>query len=203
MNQQKVKSKKQRYTEDIYQQLSRKNNIRARSYFKLKEIDEKFKIIHSYYNILDLGGAPGSWAQYCFSVPLYHGHVFSVDLTSIEPIPDFNHHCLIKDVSNLNKTDIDHDIHLVISDMAPKTIGNHFVDSSRSEELVYKALQIAIDYLQSNDPKRWFICKYLEGDGSMNLKKIITSKFKKTKIFKPKSSRSFSTEVFFIANELK
>src|SRR6476620_1969844 len=68
---------------DFYFKKAKEKNFAARSVFKLEEIDERFKIFKPTYKVLDLGCAPGSWAQYASKAVSKKGIVLGIDLQKV------------------------------------------------------------------------------------------------------------------------
>ncbi len=175
----------------------------ARSVFKLMEIQEKYHLIKKGNIVLDLGAAPGSWSKYACKLVGPKGKVIGVDLQEIKiSLPNF--FFIQKDVYELSEEDFKFfgvkSFDVILSDMAPKTTGDKFGDHIRSVRLVEKALEIALKFLKFNRP---FLAKVFEGQNLPLLKKQIEKYFKNVKLFKPKSSRKESKELFIIAQNLK
>lgn len=184
------------YINDFYAKKARSRHLRARSYFKLEEIDNKFSCINKRQVILDLGSAPGSWLQYCSQKTRGQARLYGVDLKSIIPLPETNITLIQKSVFELVPEDIAEPVDVLLSDMSPKTTGIHEVDTAASGDLVECALSLALSHLK---PEGIFVAKHLQGENTPKLFKQIQQHFNQTKTFKPKSSRSFSSEFFFIA----
>ena len=116
---------------DIYVRQSKIEGYRSRAVYKLKEIDEKFKILNQTRSVVDLGAAPGSWSQY-LSKKIKNGKILSIDLLKFEPIK--NIHQIVGDFNDERyKTKIknyfDNKIDVVVSDMAVNTTGNKNLDA--------------------------------------------------------------------------
>ncbi len=175
--------------------------FRARSAYKLLEIEKKFKIFKNYKNIVDLGAAPGSWSQVLAKQTLkkknnYKTKIFAIDLKDMDPIQGV---IIIKDditsileSSNYFKRN---SLSLVLSDMAPKSTGHRFTDQAKASSLSEKALVFAMDYLSVEGN---FVCKLLAIDNDRLLINKAKKYFKKVKLFKPKSSRRDSKEIYLI-----
>ena len=184
------------YTDDFYTKKAISLGIRARSYFKLEEIDKKFNCIKKGQTILDLGCSPGSWLEYCDKKTNGVVKLYGVDLQELSPFEKTKVNFIKKSIFDLKTKDIPCQLDVIISDMAPKTTGISNIDSSASARLVESALSLTFAHLK---PGGVFIAKYLQGEDFQNLLKKIKKQFKRCKTFKPQSSRSFSTELFFIA----
>ena len=122
---------------DIYVRQSKVDGYRARSAYKLIEIDEKFKIFKGGLAVVDIGAAPGSWSQYSSKV-IKNGKLISIDLKKMEPIGnsiqiqgDFTE----SDVQDEIKNNLDTRVDVVLSDMAVNTTGIKNIDSIQTGEL--------------------------------------------------------------------
>ena len=181
---------------DYYFQQAKKEDYRARSVYKLKEIDEKFRLIKPGMKVLDLGCAPGSWLQYCLEKVGDKGKVVGFDITEVKPVPR-GAKVIQADVFQLKPEDIeDRPFDCVLSDMAPSTTGAKSVDHFRSVELCRKAFDIAGKTLKTGGS---FVCKIFQGEDFEVFVKEVKIRFESVKIFKPTSSRSESKEIFIIA----
>ncbi|QER41270.1 RlmE family RNA methyltransferase [Thermodesulfobacterium sp. TA1] len=175
----------------------------ARSVYKLMEIQEFYHLVKKGDKVLDLGAAPGSWSKYLCKLVGKEGKVVGVDLQEIKiNFPNF--YFLQKDVFELTKQDFlalgIEEFEVVVSDMAPKTTGDKFGDHVRSVSLVERALELVLVVLK---PGGHFVAKVFEGQKLPQLKKQIEKCFKSVKLFKPKSSRKESREMFIIAQNFK
>ena len=187
---------------DTYVKQSKIDGYRARSAYKLIEIDEKFKIFKGGISVIDIGAAPGSWSQYATKVAK-NGRLISIDLKVMEAIGntvqiqgDFTEEKTQDEIKKYinNKADV------VMSDMAVNTTGIKNIDSIQTGELCKEAMFFAKDILEVNGS---FVSKiFMRG----TFHEIITgakSIFKEVKVFKPKSSRKDSKESFIICKNLR
>ena len=180
---------------DIYVRKSKIEGYRARSAYKLIEIDEKFKIFKGGICVVDIGAAPGSWSQYASKI-VKSGKIISIDLKDMEEIRntiqikgDFTK----KDIQNLIKSYLNKEADIVMSDMAVNTTGIKNIDSIQTGELCKEAMIFSKDIMVE---KGFFISKIFMG-GSFNEIVALRKKiFKEVKVFKPKSSRKDSKESF-------
>ena len=187
---------------DTYVRQSKVDGYRARSAYKLIEIDEKFKIFKGGISIVDIGAAPGSWSQYAAKTAK-SGRLISIDLKEMEPIGntiqiqgDFTEKSTqdkIRDYIN-NKVDV------VMSDMAVNTTGIKNIDSIQTGELCKEAMFFAKDLLNDNG---YFISKIFMGGTFNEIVAEGKKYFKQVKVFKPKSSRKDSKESFIICSKLR
>jgi 23S rRNA (uridine2552-2'-O)-methyltransferase len=187
---------------DIYVRQSKVDGFRARSAYKLIEINEKFKIFKGGLTVIDIGAAPGSWSQYAEKVSK-NGKLISIDLKKMEPIGnslqiqgDFTEESVQQEIKKNTNSKVD----VVMSDMAVNTTGIKNIDSIQTGELCKEAMIFAKDLLSENG---YFISKIFMG-GTFN-EIVAESKkyFKEVKVFKPKSSRKDSKESFIICRKLR
>ena len=191
-----------RQRRDKYVRQSKLEGYRSRAVYKLKELDEKFKIIKNNLNILDVGSAPGSWTQY-LSEKSKGSKIMSIDLKEVEKIKDVYH--VVGDfLDNKNQKMITDyfpkKIDLVVSDMAVNTTGNKNLDSIQTGELSLTAMHFAIGMLR---PKGIFLSKIFMGSTLNEIVENAKKNFKESKIFKPPSSRKDSKESFIICKNLR
>ena len=187
---------------DIYVRKSKIEGYRSRAIYKLKEIDEKFKIILNGKNIVDLGSAPGSWSQY-LSEKSKNSKILSIDLQEVLKIHNVHH--LVGDfmeeknqamMINFFRNKID----LVVSDMAVNTTGNKNLDAISTGELSMKAMDFSIKNLKKNG---CFLSKIFMGSTFNEIFEKGKKNFKEVKIFKPPSSRKGSKENFIICKKIR
>ena len=187
---------------DAYVKQSKVDGYRARSAYKLIEIDKKFKIFKGGVSVIDIGAAPGSWSQYVAKT-VKSGRLISIDLKEMEPIGntvqihgDFTEQYIQDEIKKYTNIKID----VVMSDMAVNTTGIKNIDSIQTGELCKEAMIFAKDILKNNG---FFISKIFMG-GTFN-EIVAESKkyFKEVKVFKPKSSRKDSKESFIICRKLR
>ena len=191
-----------RQRRDKYVRQSKLEGYRSRAVYKLKELDEKFKIIKNNLSILDVGSAPGSWTQY-LSEKSKGSKIMSIDLKEVEKIKDVYH--VVGDFLDSENQKIITDyfpkkIDLVVSDMAVNTTGNKNLDSIQTGELSLTAMHFAIDMLR---PKGIFLSKIFMGSTFNEIVENAKKNFKESKIFKPPSSRKDSKESFIICKNLR
>ena len=187
---------------DIYVRKSKIEGFRSRAVYKLKEINEKFKIIKNSMSVVDLGAAPGSWSQFVMG-KFKSIRLVSIDLLDMEKIEnsyqikgDFTDEIEKKKISDYFGNKID----LVISDMAVNTTGNKNVDSIVTGELSMEALNFAAGIVKKEGS---FVSKIFMGSSFNEIVANAKSKFKKVSIYKPAASRKDSKESFIICQKLK
>jgi 23S rRNA (uridine2552-2'-O)-methyltransferase len=187
---------------DTYVKQSKVDGYRARSAYKLIEIDEKFKIFKGGVSVIDIGAAPGSWSQYAAKVAK-SGRLISIDLKQMEPIGntvqihgDFTD----EETQNEIKKFIHNKVDVVMSDMAVNTTGIKNIDSIQTGELCKEAMFFSKDILDING---FFISKIFMGSTFNEIVAEGKKYFKEVKVFKPKSSRKDSKESFIICQKLR
>jgi 23S rRNA (uridine2552-2'-O)-methyltransferase len=173
---------------------------RSRAVFKLAEIDEKYKLLRRGGVVVDLGAAPGGWAQYAAKKVLPKGRVLALDILDMDPIDGVEFICgdftadavlqhLLQSLGDLRAD-------LVMSDMSPNITGMRSVDQPRSMYLVELAFELASQTLRSNGA---FVTKVFQGEGFDDLVRECRKRFKSVKIRKPAASRQESRETYIIA----
>ena len=187
---------------DIYVRQSKVDGYRARSAYKLIEIDEKFKIFKGGMFVLDIGAAPGSWSQYA-SKAIKQGQVISIDLKVMEEIKntiqikgDFTDPNIQKKIKDYLNKGLD----VVMSDMAVNTTGIQNLDAIQTGELCKEAMIFSKDVISKNG---FFISKIFMGSTFNEIVALGKRIFKEVKVFKPKSSRKDSKESFIICSKLR
>ena len=187
---------------DTYVRQSKVDGYRARSAYKLIEIDEKFKIFKGGLTVIDIGAAPGSWSQYANKVAK-NGKLISIDLKKMEPIGsslqiqgDFTEEGVQEEIKKNTTSKVD----VVMSDMAVNTTGIKNIDSIQTGELCKEAMVFAKDLLNENGN---FISKIFMGGTFNEIVAEGKKYFKEVKVFKPKSSRKDSKESFIICKKLR
>jgi len=188
-------SKKKNQWQDHYTRRAKKEHFPARSVYKLQEIQQKHQLIKKGHRVLDLGCAPGSWLLYAAKLTGDRGRVIGIDLKPVKGrLPD-HADIITGDAFNLDTETLGVDFNVVLSDMAPATTGHKAVDGARSYNLCETALGIAQNVLL---PGGSFVCKIFQGPDFNNFTDIVKAGFKELKIFKPRSSRKASREIFII-----
>ena len=187
---------------DIYVRKSHVDGYRARSVYKLIEIDEKFKIFKGGLSIVDIGAAPGSWSQYASKIAK-SGKIISIDLKEMEPIPntiqikgDFTENEIQQEIIDKLSSNVD----VVMSDMAVNTTGIKDIDSIQTGELCKESMNFSKKIIKKQG---FFISKIFMGGSFNEIIELGKKIFKDVKVFKPKSSRKDSKESFIICKNLR
>ena len=187
---------------DIYVRQSKVDGYRARSAYKLIEINEKFKIFKGGLSVLDIGAAPGSWSQYVSKI-VKNGKIISLDLKKMESIKntiqikgDFTDPNTQKEIKALLSNGLD----VVMSDMAVNTTGIKNIDSIQTGELCKEAMNFSKEVIS---PNGFFISKIFMGGTFNEIVALGKKIFKEVKVFKPQSSRKDSKESFIICKKIR
>ena len=186
--------------QDHYSRRAKKDRYPARSVYKLEEIQQKHRLIQKGDKILDLGCSPGSWLLYAAKLTGDRGRVIGIDLKPVKIQAAPNIEIINGDVFALDAGVLGTDFNVVMSDMAPATTGHKAVDAARSAGLCETALAIAQRVLL---PGGSFVCKIFQGPDFNQFVNSVRDGFDKQKIFKPRSSRKASKEIFIIGLGLK
>jgi len=187
---------------DIYVRQSHVDGYRARSAYKLIEIDQKFKVLKNGISVIDLGASPGSWSQY-ISRTVKSGRLVSIDIKGMEEIEntiqikgDFTDLDTQEKIKGLFKSKID----VVVSDMAVNTTGIKDIDAIYTGELAMEAMNFSKEMLVKEGR---FVSKIFLGSSFNEIVALGKKLFKEVKVFKPKSSRKESKESFIICKILR
>ena len=187
---------------DIYVRKSQVDGYRARSVYKLIEIEEKFKIFKNGNSVIDLGASPGSWSQYVAKT-VKNGRLVSIDLKNFEKIDnsiqikgDFTDVNSQEKIKSYFKSKVD----VVLSDMAVNTTGIKNIDAIYTGELAIEAMNFAKKILVKEGR---LVSKIFLGSSFNEIVALGKKIFKDVKVFKPKSSRKESKESFIICKTLR
>ena len=177
---------------------------RARSAFKLQQIQKKFHIFSKKDIVIDLGAAPGGWSQVAKELVGESGLIIGVDILPIRPLDGV---VLIQGDLTEEETREEINEHMenkqadvVLSDMSPDITGNYSIDQARSMWLCKNALETAEIMLR---PGGNFICKIFEGEDTKKFVNTVKQRFCMVKKFSPTASRKSSSEIYLIAKSLK
>lgn len=196
----------QRQAADPYVARAQKEGYRARAAYKLIEMNEKFKFLRNGQVVVDLGAAPGSWSQY-IARTYPKSKIFAMDLLEISPIVgvetyqgDFTSDEALRWLEEKLNLPADEcgagTADVVVSDMAPNTVGHKKTDHIRQMVLLEYAFDFALRALK---PGGTFVCKSFTGGTTQDLLKQIKEHFECVHHIKPPSSRKDSVEMFIVA----
>jgi len=191
-----------RKVQDYYFKKAKKENYPARSVYKLEEAQKKYRFLQTGNGVLDLGCQPGSWSIYAARIVGPAGLVVGVDLQegkkiSIAKAAEIVWFCddIMTDYIIEKIQKIEKDFQTILSDIAPRTSGNKWVDQQQSLNLARRVLELAGELLESGGN---IYIKVFEGEDFREFVDSVRKSFKTVKIVKPKSSRSESREVFVL-----
>ena len=193
-----------RHLSDPFVKQAQKDGYRARSAYKLIELNEKDRLIRPGMRIMDLGSAPGGWSQVAGKLVGERGRVLATDILPMDALVnvdfiqgDFTEDAIVQQVLDwLGSAKFD----LIISDIAPNTTGIASADAAKSIYLLELALDTARKTLKSDAS---FAAKMFQGSGSDQYLKELRSHFAKVTIRKPVASRKESREVYVVAKGFK
>jgi 23S rRNA (uridine2552-2'-O)-methyltransferase len=186
-----------RQLNDPYVRAAQGQGWRSRSAFKLMELDDRFRLIRRGARVIDLGSAPGGWAQ----VALQRGadRVVGVDLLAMDPLPgaaliegDFTD----PDMPDRLRALLGGEADLVLSDMAPNTTGHAPTDHIRIMGLAEAALDFALEALAEGGG---FVAKVFQGGSEREMLARMKARFKTVRHAKPPASRKESRELYAVA----
>lgn len=190
------------HSNDFYVRLSKKNDYKSRAAYKLIELEEKFNLIKDSRNVLDLGCAPGSWLQVLSSFPNLK-LIVGVDRLEIDRIQgaEFFRY----DISDLSLIDLltekfNCKFNLVLSDIAPNITGIADIDQANFTNVTENVLQISNKLLEKEGN---LIIKQFNGPRLKEISNILEISFKKIEVFKPKSSKKNSSEIYIVCKGFK
>ncbi len=198
------------HVNDPYVKLATREGYRARAAYKLKEIDESFKLIKPGQLVVDLGSTPGAWSQYLRRKMAVKpggeldGRIIALDLLPMDPVEGVEF--LLGDIredavlARLSEAMGGRLADMVVSDMAPNLSGIHSADAARVEHLI----ELAIDFAKTHmKPQGALVAKVFHSGGYDDLVKLFKASFVVVKPVKPKASRDKSTETFLVGLGLK
>lgn len=190
-----------RHLNDPYVQAAQRDGYRARAAYKIKEIDDKVGLIKKGMKVVDLGAAPGGWSQ--VAIERGASRIVGIDLLPVEPLAgaefiemDFND----DDAPEKLKSMLDGPADLVLSDLAPNTVGHKSTDHIRQVAIVELAAYFAVEVLK---PGGAFVAKVFQGGTQNEILSYLKQNFKAVKHIKPPSSRKGSSELFVVATGFK
>ncbi|MEW6353625.1 MAG: 23S rRNA (uridine(2552)-2'-O)-methyltransferase RlmE [Pseudomonadota bacterium] len=190
--------------DDAYVKKARSEGYRARSVYKLQEIDAHDRLLRPGMTVIDLGAAPGGWAQYAAQRVGEKGRIVALDILPMTPIKgveflqgDFTEQAVFDALlATLGGSQAD----LVLSDMAPNISGMRSVDQPRAMYLAELALDLARQVLK---PGGDLLIKVFQGSGFDELYKTLRADFGQVVARKPKASRARTPEVYLLARNYR
>lgn len=179
---------------------ARSKGFRARSVFKLGEVDRKHNLIPPSCRVVDLGAAPGSWCEYAASRLSGDGRIVGVDILEMKPIAGVE--TILGDFTDpgVQKRILDRfegrRLDLVLSDMSPNITGIRVIDQARAEHLQMSILEFCRHALRSGGS---VLTKLFEGGSMVDIRARYVCDFGRVHMIKPAASRSGSREVYLLA----
>jgi 23S rRNA (uridine2552-2'-O)-methyltransferase len=197
----------ERQLNDPYVKRAKAEGFRGRAAYKLLELDERFHFLRPGARVVDLGSAPGGWAQ--VAVPRVNalgeargkpqGRVLGLDLQEVDPVPGAEIHVLdflADGADDTVKGWLGGEADVVLSDMAASASGHKGTDHLRIVALCEAAAELAFDVLA---PGGTFVAKVLQGGAEAELQKRLKRAFERVENVKPPASRADSSEKFVVA----
>ena len=199
----------ERHINDPFVKRSRAEGYRARSVYKLIELNDKEKLLKPGYTVVELGAAPGSWTQVVREKMSkkdgeVNGKIIAMDILPMDPIDgvtflqgDFREQEVADKLAEIldgEKVDV------VLSDMAPNLSGIPAADAARCLLLNELALEFCLDHLKPNGV---FVTKVFQGSGFSQYVEALKKNFQRVLTRKPEASRDSSAEVYLVARNLK
>ena len=183
---------------DPYRKLAHEQGFRSRAAYKLKELNQSYRIIGPGFNVLDLGCAPGGWTQMAVRLAGNQGKVMGIDLSYVEEIPGA--HIIRDDIGSEAVIDeimsyFECKVNAVICDLSPQVSGNWSVDHAKQVSLNYDCTKI-MDQVLAHKGNAVF--KVFDGEYSMEFRDYVRKKFARTNLTKPPASRKQSSELYCV-----
>jgi len=188
---------------DTFYKKAKQDGYRARSAYKLKEIQDKFHIIKKGDKVLDLGCAPGSFLQVISKIVGQEGLVVGIDILLTTPLPYKNILTMVNDIRNINMSDMLDTLSVtrfdvITCDIAPNLSGIREADDKNIEELYEASKRIVAEGLK---PGGYYILKSFFSEAFSAKQKGLKNLFTHVSVFKPTSSRNISSEIYFVCKE--
>ena len=178
---------------------AKKNDIISRAYYKLEEIDKKYNLFKNEKKILDVGCSPGGWTQYILKKNPKN-KIVGIDILPTSKqiegefkfyMMDLNQYQLIDELFSVNEYTFDS----IVSDIAPNTSGNQFLDQTNSYDLSMLSAKFIEKYLNKGGN---FLVKNFQGEDTEKLFNFIKTYFNNTKYIKPAASDKKSKEIYIL-----
>ncbi|QCJ46967.1 MULTISPECIES: RlmE family RNA methyltransferase [Haloprofundus] len=187
---------------DEYYNRAKQEGYRARSAYKLQQLDETANLLHRGASVVDLGAAPGGWLQVAAEEVGPEGTVVGVDLQRIKSLEADNVETIRGDMTDEETKETLLDLvgedgaDVVISDMAPNMTGEYSLDHARSVYLARQAFEVAMDVLDAGGD---LVVKVFDGQDLQDLKDDIEPEFQYVREVRPEASRKQSSELYLVA----
>jgi 23S rRNA (uridine2552-2'-O)-methyltransferase len=181
--------------QDHYGRRAKAEGRPARSVYKLEEIDQRWRLLRGGDKVLDLGCAPGSWLQYASEKVGDRGRVTGYDLKPVSISIPGNVEARVGDAFAIPPEAVAGPMDVVLSDMAPSTMGDHKTDAIRSAGLAERALDMAVLHLRRGGH---VVVKVLEGGDVPSIVQRMRKEYGKVELLRPQATRRESTEIFLV-----
>ena len=184
---------------DSWRRQAKEEGYRTRSAWKLRQIQDRYHLIHAGDVILDVGCHPGGWSQVAVELSGLEGEVIGVDLLPCIPVDGAN--LLVGDITDSATQESvvrelnERPLNVVVSDISPDITGNWSTDQAVSIDLVTKVLDFSLPLLCAGGS---FVTKVFQGTGIDELISVLKEHFSKVRRFSPEASRNSSSEVYII-----
>ena len=190
---------------DEYYNRSKQEGYRARSAYKLKQLDETADLLSAGDTVVDLGAAPGGWLQVAAERVEPGGRVVGVDRQRIDPLENaaVPVECIRADVTETQTPEDvrgavgggERPVDVVLSDMAPNMSGEYDLDHARSVHLARQAFDLATEVLA---PGGDLAVKLFDGRDLDDLEADIETEFEYVRQVRPEASRDASSELYLV-----
>lgn len=187
------------HARDAFVKRARKESYRSRAVYKLREINERYRVFRPGMTVVDLGAAPGGWSQYARQRVGPHGRILAVDLAAIDPLVGVE--IIRGDLTDRAVLDLvmrrlaGNPVDLVISDMAPNISGERVSDQAKIIDLGERAVDFAVSTLT---PGGQLLLKTFQGEGFTNLRESVRKRFEELVTCKPRASKARSREIYLL-----
>ena len=194
----------ERHINDPFVKKSRREGYRARSVYKLTELDDTEHLFRPGMNVADLGSAPGSWTQIVRERLTdkngeLKGRIIAMDILPMEPIDgvtflqgDFREQEVADKLNEILGGD---KLDVVISDIAPNFSGDHSIDHEKQIDMCESVIEFAKRVAKKDCS---VVLKVLQGEEFPSFMKSVRSQFQSVNLIKPKASRKKSTEIYCV-----
>jgi len=187
---------------DAYTELAKRYGLRSRAYFKLKDMDKRYKIFRPGDYVIDIGAAPGGWIKYILSKIGFDGRVIGVDLRPIEAFNEPNVEIIVKDIFSEDifkelkeRIGEREKVDVIVSDASPNISGIYEIDTENIFDINKRVLQICDKFLKHGGT---LVIKTFEGRHEKSLMNLLKKRFRIIRKYKPKISRKRSSETYYI-----
>ena len=190
------------HNSDFYVRLSKKDDYKSRAAYKLIELEEKYRLIRDSRNVLDLGCAPGSWLQVLSSFTNLKSivGVDRLEIDSIQGVEFFRYDISDLSLTNLLAEKFNCKFNLVLSDIAPNITGIADIDQANFASVTENVLKISNKLLEKRGN---LIIKQFSGPRLREISNLLGLSFTKIEVFKPKSSKKNSSEIYIVCKGFK